>query len=147
MKKHLLAVFLMAFLATLPVQARDFRNYSGATNLRVDYFFNTGYAPASVETSATTSATITFTATDIVVDTHQDVAVSTVNTLAGGIEGDNFSVKTLTSARDVAFVEGGNIFLGAAARTLSTPLDIIEFKVVASGNSTYYVETGFVNNL
>jgi len=139
----------MAFLATLPVQARDFRNYSGATNLRVDYFFNTGYAPASVETSATTSATLTFTATDVVVDTHQDVAVSTVNTLAGGIEGDNFSVKTLTSARDVVFAEGGNIFLGATtnARLLSTPLDIIEFKVVASGNTTYYIETGFVNNL
>jgi len=101
--------------------------------------------PASaVDTSATTDATITPVSTYQLVDTHQDVSVSTANLVAtANIENGTIVIfQTSAAARDVVFLETGNLDLGGT-RTLSDPRD--KLMLIKSG-ADQWDELSYVDN-
>ncbi len=112
-------------------------------NFTADAFFELDPG-AAVDTSATTDATITPIASCQVLDTHSDVAVSTANVVATANIGAGtlLYMYTTADARDVVFIETGNLALGAASRTLSDTNDVIILQRRGNG----WVEAGFVDN-
>ena len=100
--------------------------------LTVDSFIELD--PSTVtDTSATTDATITPVSSYMIIDTHNDVAISTVNavTTANIAIGSLIYFNTNVASQDVVFIETGNIDLGGT-RTLSDPLDVLVIQKVGA---------------
>jgi len=100
---------------------------------------------ASVDTSATTNATLTLTGSNCFIDTHQNVAISTVNSVATanwGL-GSRVEIQSNISSHDVVFIETNNLNLGATSRTLSDTADKIILEKYAADD---WREIGFFDN-
>lgn len=111
--------------------------------LRSTGFF--GYAlESSIDTSATDNAAITPVGTYQLIDTHQDVAISTVNNVVtADMEiGQLVQFQTSAAARDIVFIETGNLDLGATIRPLSDPGDIL---ILQKYSATTFREYIFVD--
>ena len=105
------------------------------------------YPGTSIDTSATTDATITPVNSFCIVDTHADLAISTVNTIATAnfSQGSVLVVQTALASQDIDIIEGGNIILGSATRTLSDPADYLKLRLY-DVNNYYWREEGFGDN-
>jgi hypothetical protein len=112
------------------------------TELSGKFSFEQG---GNLVTSATTDATITPVNSFHRVDTHQSVAISTVNlvTTANFEIGSVITLMTVNSTRDIVLIETGNLALGATTRTLANNEQLIKLIKIASDK---WAEIGFFAN-
>ena len=130
-----------------PISADVIGISAGGTKVGEFNAYGLGMGAATVvDTTATTDATVNITAQFLNVDTHQDVAISTVNVLTGGKVGTEVFIMTVTDNRDVIFAESTTLLLGAATRTLDDNADILRILPVTIDGETIYVESGFLDN-
>ena len=98
----------------------------------------------TIDTSATTDATLTPVGSYQIIDTHLDGATCTVNqvTTANIAIGTVVIFNTAAAARDVVFIETGNLDLGGT-RTLSDPVDVL---MIQKTGANQWRELSFVDN-
>jgi len=78
------------------------------------------------------------------VATEGNVALDTLSTISGGIDGDIIIITTILNNKDVTFTTAGNIMLGTSSRGLDERGDIIMFMYQSA--ITKWCEISFVNN-